>query len=443
MARRLTQLIVASVLYVQTVGAETNPACKESLKTAKDHALSDVSSKPQGLVLSGGVGLPPQFIQLSTEAGGKKVSISAVKYLASVQPAKGAVVYLCGGPQACAQARPSNVPPEYDVVTFDYIGLGQNGRVSHPPESMSLESQAVATLSVVRAAKLNDYFIYGASFGSAVATVAAAQINKDPSLKQPKALLLEGVLPARKRYSHAGYKRVADRAWSLLSADEKLKFRSAYQALQKKIAGKATGNLERLLTQSLAGGPKDGVIALRNFLTASDDARVYEATLPIQNAYANATDFAAYQAMGCQTMKDKTVDKPMMLFDGLVRSPYGNSDFCMCRTIARDYDPGDFQVSVPIIYLHGAMDAAVTIENAKSHFDSQRLTNKKTMITAEDGGHSGSFREWSPCLSFLYSAAMAGEKSDVYSVKRDFTKGCPADWVDSPTDSSKPAPLPK
>jgi len=39
---------------------------------------------------------------------------------------RGTVLFLCGGPSACSQdPRTFAVPPDVDVIQFDYLGLGQ------------------------------------------------------------------------------------------------------------------------------------------------------------------------------------------------------------------------------------------------------------------------------------------------------------------------------
>lgn len=55
------------------------------------------------------------------------------------------------------------------------------------------ESVARDLLEIVRHEELDDYFLYGASFGSAAATVAAALAVED-GLPSPRRLILEGAL---------------------------------------------------------------------------------------------------------------------------------------------------------------------------------------------------------------------------------------------------------
>ena len=117
-------------------------------------------------------------------------------------------------------------------------------------------------------------------------------------------------------------------------------------------------------------------------------------------------------------------DEKSRYFGGMVKLPFGDSGVCSCRSIDRDYDPGNFQIGAPIVYINGEFDPATPLDGAKSHFASQTKTPKKVFITVKDGGHFGTWNELESCTDLLFQSGISGDLSDL-SGPRDFSHGCP------------------
>ena len=86
---------------------------------------------------------------ITTSVRGSELAEHYVHFGATVQPSAGVVIALCGGPAfSCVEGgRPLSIPDNYDVVTLDYLGIGQNAKLNQP-EQMSHESQAEAVSGI-------------------------------------------------------------------------------------------------------------------------------------------------------------------------------------------------------------------------------------------------------------------------------------------------------
>lgn len=360
---------------------------------------------------------------INAETNGKTLPIKAIRFPSSIQPSLGTVVYFCGGPSQCMDGRRNNVPNGYDVVTFDYIGIGKNTLGPATPELMSLESQGLAAKKIIQALKLSNYIIYGHSFGTTVATVTASLIGKDNKLKQPKSVILEGVIGPRQTDSN-GYYLTAERVWELLSIEEKVLLKKATKECRTELKGDES-NLDRYLTQSLWDGPKTTVQFLRKWIKLPADQRIKEVLNQSSQDFDNPNKLydRMYRSAGCQASSNNGDNRHPSFFDGLVKNIYAVGGYCDCRSINRDYDPKDFPIKAPLIYINGEYDPATPIKNAKLHFKSQTSSAEKIFITVKDGGHIGTWRELASCTDLFFHAGFSGS-TQALNNRKDFSKGC-------------------
>jgi pimeloyl-ACP methyl ester carboxylesterase len=344
--------------------------------------------------------------QISTGSGPHNISIKARRLEALTQPKAGTVVYLCGGPATCVDRDHQNVPLNFEIVTFDYLGLGENTLGPAQPELLSLESQATAVQKIVEAFHLDRYIIYGQSFGTVVATMAASQIGKSKSTPQPQSVILEGVSTARRLWNLNGYQTTADRTWSLLTTQEKAEFQKKLAETKKKLAPRDAPYLEVILTQKLWHGPVQTAQALKDWMSLALKERLKQVHEMVPELKKPELRYDAYTRMynasACQAMPGKIRKKPMRFFNNLIRSPYGNRDFCECRTIARNYDPKNFQIRAPILYINGEYDPATPMSMANYHYQSQKTSAAKTLVSVKDGGHFSTIYELASCIDLIY-----------------------------------------
>jgi pimeloyl-ACP methyl ester carboxylesterase len=78
---------------------------------------------------------------------------------------------------------------------MDCLGIGENRKLNSP-EQLSIESQGAAVAQMVNYLKVQKLVLYGYSFGTTVATVAASKLTatKFPDEASFKGVFLEGVV---------------------------------------------------------------------------------------------------------------------------------------------------------------------------------------------------------------------------------------------------------
>ncbi len=113
------------------------------------------------------------------------------------------VVVIPGGPgQNIMQNTPrawfalGAIPEDYTTIYTDARGSGCNTfpSLAEPDEEVfTTENTARDVLAIIRQEGLQDYFLYGASFGTAQATITAALANTDGG-PIPRRIILEGAL---------------------------------------------------------------------------------------------------------------------------------------------------------------------------------------------------------------------------------------------------------
>ena len=171
--------ILFGILAWDNVSAQTSKICSSNQK----EITTDV--KPEKSETN--TREPSSKIMTTAKVRGQTIVVSFHKLPATETPKKGTIISLCGGPGIpCHGTRPQFHSSQYDVITFDYLGIGENSRYNDA-ELMSIEGQGEAVAAIVDSLT-SDVVILGSSFGTSVATVAASILTKasaGPPLKEP------------------------------------------------------------------------------------------------------------------------------------------------------------------------------------------------------------------------------------------------------------------
>ena len=113
------------------------------------------------------------------------------------------IVFLPGGPG-------QEVIAEYDPIHYDQdfasapgvpmlvlqargSGCNEEAFRKFPESVFTTEILAADALQLIRELKLKRYWLYGASYGTHVATVLAHLIERDPAIAKPQGIVLTGV----------------------------------------------------------------------------------------------------------------------------------------------------------------------------------------------------------------------------------------------------------
>ena len=397
----------------------------------------------------GGEGLEQKTI--SATIRGQQTAITMQRYQATEQPSKGTVIYLCGGPgeRCVVDGRPPSVPKGYTVVTLDYLGIHSNRAHGRRADSMSVEAQGDAVVSMVASlaneSEFRDkgYTVYGHSFGTGVATDAVAKITAATSvLPRPKAVVLEGVLgyPLRQGYDVDAFKNIADTAWSRLSSQQQNAFLRAYDQTMGALSSSARADdrhmINDALSETLRGGPQAVIDGLGQFSGGSLAERLRWARDMTRGNESNVDKDRLYRAAGCQLELGRNGQSiPVPRFFG-GRVPFTflsqpNEDYvCDCPSVPRKWDPKDHQIrGVPIVYLNGEFDAVTPMRLARHHHDTQLEASERVFIPIPEGGHwETNEGRIASCTSTIFDAAHSGQIGSLNSqISRIGSGQCAAD----------------
>jgi pimeloyl-ACP methyl ester carboxylesterase len=115
------------------------------------------------------------------------------------EPGQPTIIYLDGGPGVSSiqnEIYYHFFPSKTGLMLFDARSIGCNRSYDNRDFDESEMASSVASedlISTIKAAKLDNYYIYGFSYGTVLATITAAKIRERIDLPQPKGLILAGV----------------------------------------------------------------------------------------------------------------------------------------------------------------------------------------------------------------------------------------------------------
>lgn len=274
-----------------------------------------------------------------------------------VSPTK-TIIQLCGGPSACLTGRgvglQPNTPPGYDVIIFDYPGLGENAK-GVPEKFLNAEGAAKLTEAVVRSAGLQDYVLSGVSFGTQVATIAASRLGHSTYAHKPKSVLLDSPVGPSKPWRGAG-----EYTEQMSNPEEKAKFTAAYENTARAIGARHRVMLDMWLYMKRPEFQKAFVVASpRDRIACLSEWSTQNASEPI----------------------DAELKKALMEL-----SRYMKRSMCDFN-----YDPKHHPIPrpIPITYLSGARDMVTPTSAAAAHANAQTETSRS--ISVFPNGSHGDF----------------------------------------------------
>lgn len=367
---------------------------------------------------------------------------TALKYYideATEKPRRGTILYLCGGPgSSCPPRLPNPGLEGYDTITVDYLGIGDNRMLSQP-QQMSADSQGKMVAALLDHLERKDILLVGASYGTAVATVAASKythLEKQKSKLQ--GVFITGVVgPSLNAVYGPEFLSNAQRAWTELSSSEQKNFIKIYDQTSKNMNEKQRRDLDNHLTQWLTSGATKAAEILKSFMkypklhvkeSVTDDVVTPESIEALWQI----------RASGCELLEKISDFKQQKVFGDKVqlRIPV-SPETCRCRLLPSKWDPNIYQIKdIPVIYLNGGEDPNTPLTGAIKHFEGQKQVSRKILLIDRSGGHSIFVEEkLGNCLSRFLNHLTA---NDLSSIEKEedilMSKGCP---TSQPSKDSK------
>ncbi|MBX3033795.1 MAG: alpha/beta fold hydrolase [Bdellovibrionaceae bacterium] len=410
--------------------AETAKSCESPSGSLPE----TVQSEKKRALRNKDTGAEVETQSVSAKINGQEIPVKYQKYPAPVRPAKGTILFLCGGPGfPCTEGgRPGHLPPEYDVVTLDYLGIGQN-RAHNEPGQMSIDAQAQAVEAIARQIKAPHLVIYGHSFGTTVATAAASKLTNPAATPKValKSVVLEGVVGhgGQEPYGR-GHLQVAEEAWKMLTPKEQKDFTAAYKKYTAKMTASQKLDVDYYLTESLLGGPLEAIDALLSFATYPEDVpEKVQRTKDFLEKAKTSEGLRLYRAAGCQILGQAGAVPATKIMGGQVTLAVGQMPgepgYCDCPLLSKLWDPSEYQIQgVPVLYINGHQDAATPYAWAETHLRSQTKASQKVMLAPELGGHSETMTGgMAYCTDEIFDRVFSGQLALLKTREKTLSRG--------------------
>jgi pimeloyl-ACP methyl ester carboxylesterase len=314
----------------------------------------------------------------------------------SADPTATTIVVLPGGPggtlldHSPAELYATGAIPAqfFNLVYIDPRGSGCNDSLALPTRSLKSHYSARDVVAVISNLKLNNYIIYGVSFGTVLATQVASMIEKSP-LPKPKAIVLEGTFGRAIPQRFKDYAKIFSDQWTRIQPDidaqvlEGLRqptlplgFSSlAYGLLffndltSGHVPGK--GSLLALDLQALSTQEPQALANLKLKLS-----QLPSQSVPLQSRL--------FRTIGCQELFPSWGH--LRLIQGEL-VPVEQPEICQGLALQRPYDAAAWKISTPIYYFQGPYDPATPVPSARYHFASQTKA-PRTFITVSEAAHA-------------------------------------------------------
>ncbi len=307
------------------------------------------------------------------------------------------VIVLPGGPGGTLIREDRNVlsggiPDDAPVVLTDPRGAGCNDD-PRLTEDRDFSSEwlardvlaIVGALETARGGRL-DYILYGQSYGTVVATIAAAIAARE-SRTPPRALVLEGTLGHAFR-SYEQQFTAFQAEWHLLRDALPLRWQQVIRTgAFHDVLGSNSITWARLIDRSiLRGYHPDGDSDLEEQLAS--EVLLFRSLRSIgrtQYGDEQAGESRLLRVIACEELTGDLYPGRDMRGGELVLT---GSDACAgSRRLVRPYDAAQWPVAAPIVYFQGLHDAATPPSQARYHFDVESGA-PRWFIAVDRAGHS-------------------------------------------------------
>lgn len=327
------------------------------------------------------------------------------------------IIYLPGGPGQTGieeMRDPAYGPLEYSFIETDLRGIGCNAPEAadhYPGEFYNSVYFADDVISIIEHLGLEDYVLYGISYGTQLATMVASRLEAR-GLPLPRALVLEGVLgTAFTTGTPTDYAAFQER-WRAVrdSTDESI--RSQLLA-DPPPAGLSSEEWGAGITGALplGAGPDwanmNFLFVLLQYLSPAAPADV-QAQFPTIMRQLGASPVDAlgqrlHEEVSCREI-DETEFVSLRLDGGeLVPSTFDCEDV----PLSAAYSASDWPVHAPIYYFSGTDDPNTPPWQARTHFDAQSAAQRQ-LVHVTGGGHNSLLINLTDCASSLWQAVAAG-----------------------------------
>lgn len=309
------------------------------------------------------------------------------------KPTSAVVIYIGGGPGISTMMSPVASRwsyGDYGWIQTDLRGIGCNPLDPSWPDAVISSALSVEDiLALVRKLGPQKYILYGVSYGTVVATEAAARARSE-GLAPPAAVVLES--PQGRAFHGAewaseGFIRLWEKLRAGFTPDE-LAFISSdpppfglsaaswgnwlSSVILFNTTSMNSSKISDLLEVLARGGDTDRIQRIEREVAASNASDPPELT-------------RAFRAIVCHELRNPVASRIALVKGHLRQIP--DADLCAGLPMDHPFDAGAWQIPSPIYYFSGELDPVLPPWQAQYHFDSQYLA-PKTWVRVQGATHA-------------------------------------------------------
>jgi pimeloyl-ACP methyl ester carboxylesterase len=370
---------------------------------------------------------------ISSDGAATGVFSYGFRFKAPTREGAPVLVFLPGGPGGTSiDHPPAFVPSDWGYLLTDPRGVGCNSLAALPPPNVSsafFRTQEIAAdvIAAIRYRKLDNYILFGVSYGTLLATTVAHVLERDKMAPPPKAVVLEGVLGrifgnGDRDFQGAQYIVQWDRIRKVLPKDVLTELDVNDAPFGIKAEGWA-----RMLTALLPRGPADGAILIAALsVTQPEDVRQNALNqilgLSVAQPHTEPGAVELYRQVVCREISDTTPtsDLDVTFVRGrLVRNFAEEGSKCGGLKVTSPYDSAQLPYMAKTFYFIGDSDVATpAISQGAYHFEHHQ--GHAIRVITVDGGHNSLRFNQGACAPSVMEGIDAGV-ADLAKI----LKGCP------------------
>lgn len=291
------------------------------------------------------------------------------------------IIHIPGGPGGTSIGETAGIPDNVDLVLTDPRGVGCNAEgAPHDADYYGTDKFASDVLAIVRELELQDYIVYGHSYGTLLSTVVAARATEE-GLPPPRLVVLEGIVGHAIDTDDAAYRTLWPLVRDALSENVRTKLLADPPPL-----GRTPLAWGETITGVLSQFSPDVLLALLSSLEDGGDTTELEGLLTAigdgQPTWQNEVMMGLFRPVACREIAEHSWFG-FELRDGEV---VPTVDACAEIDVVAPFDAADWPIAAPILYIEGGMDPATPPMGARAHFDAQYGTDR-TFVTVAGVGH--------------------------------------------------------
>lgn len=293
---------------------------------------------------------------------------------------------------------------------LDPRGVGCNAPATadhYPAEFYDTVHFAGDVLAIVEHLELENYVLYGISYGTVLATVTASMAESE-GVTPPKALVLEGIVG--QAFEDGEVEESYYREWRAIRdrLPEAIRSQLVAEPLPLGLTAEQWG---AGITAMLSAGTLEPPVPLAEAVmyglapgaTEEQQQAIRDLVLSLGESSVDEFGQRLHDIVACHEITETNFRAFALEGGELVRT----EAYCTEDAVDRPYFAGDWQVSMPIYYFNGTNDPNTPMWQAEAHFDAQTGA-PRTLVAVAAGGHNPLVLNLNDCKPDMWAAIAAG-----------------------------------